>query len=364
MRAFKKLSSLFVLLSLTLISERGLTQTEQEVGNELVILTESEARLLELNSAGDLRILTVTLEANRSYVISAVAQSESGDPEIFLRDVNGNLIDYDDDTSGLDSQIVFSPLETGVYKLFVRHSGAASGPIETGLLRSPLRSIVSLALGDHVSGVLGFQGGLAVYQIHLEAGETYSATSVGQDRLDTMIEILSPNGSTIAQNDDQPLGPSLDPLVFFVADTTGLHRVEVSGYEASLGDFEVAVNNVNESVLTLNQPLNSSISEDALRPLTINLIEGQTYTIELKGSSSMPSGVMMIADPMVELLHIEDFNAYLEFDDSSNGSLDPFETFTAPRSGTYSVVVSDIQDLGDNYSLTISEGETGRTTNL
>jgi hypothetical protein len=85
------------------------------------------------------------------------------------------------------------------------------------------------------------QGGFARdYTVKLNKGENL-AVDLASDSFDSIITLLSPNGSTIAENDDGPDGSS-NSLLFTRISETGSYIVRVRSFgETGVGAFKLKV---------------------------------------------------------------------------------------------------------------------------
>ncbi|NET73299.1 MAG: peptidase [Sphaerospermopsis sp. SIO1G2] len=85
------------------------------------------------------------------------------------------------------------------------------------------------------------QGGFARdYSIRLEKGDNL-AIDLSSDNFDTIITLLAPNGSTVAENDDGPDGTS-NSLLFTRITKTGNYIVRVRSFgETGIGNFKLKV---------------------------------------------------------------------------------------------------------------------------
>ncbi|BAZ41947.1 peptidase domain-containing protein [Calothrix sp. NIES-4101] len=85
------------------------------------------------------------------------------------------------------------------------------------------------------------QGGFARdYMVKLNKGENL-AIDLSSDSFDSIITLLAPNGSTIAENDDGPDGSS-NSLLFTRINETGSYVVRVRSFgETGVGAFKLKV---------------------------------------------------------------------------------------------------------------------------
>jgi hypothetical protein len=90
------------------------------------------------------------------------------------------------------------------------------------------------AAGTVVNGVLDRSGQVDTFSVALQAGQTLVA-SVDANRalgspMDAVLQVLSPRGFVVAQNDDDH---GMDPLLVYTADAAGTHYVRVFAFPAT-----------------------------------------------------------------------------------------------------------------------------------
>lgn len=85
------------------------------------------------------------------------------------------------------------------------------------------------------------QGGFARdYTVKLDKGDNL-AVDVSSDNFDSIITLLSPNGATLAENDDGPDGSS-NSLLFTRIVETGTYIIRVRSFgETGVGNFKLKV---------------------------------------------------------------------------------------------------------------------------
>ena len=85
------------------------------------------------------------------------------------------------------------------------------------------------------------QGGFARdYSVRLEKGDNL-AIDLSSENFDTMITLLTPNGSTVLENDDGPDGTS-NSLLFTRITEAGIYFVRVHSFgETGVGKFKLKV---------------------------------------------------------------------------------------------------------------------------
>jgi uncharacterized membrane protein len=114
---------------------------------------------------------------------------------------------------------------------------------QTGKMYNPLPLPLSYEVNDSLTDkdIPTGQGGFARdYMVKLNKGENL-AIDLSSDSFDSIITLLGPNGSTVAENDDGPDGSS-NSLLFTRLNETGNYVVRVRSFgETGVGAFKLKV---------------------------------------------------------------------------------------------------------------------------
>ncbi|MEA5619684.1 PPC domain-containing protein [Cronbergia sp. UHCC 0137] len=119
--------------------------------------------------------------------------------------------------------------------------------IKTTLAQNKLYSPIPLTSSTEITDTLSAndiptgQGGFARdYVVKLNKGDNL-AIDLSSDNFDTMITLLAPDGSTVAENDDGPDGSS-NSLLFTRITETGTYIIRVRSFgETGIGTFKLKV---------------------------------------------------------------------------------------------------------------------------
>ncbi|MBD2663844.1 peptidase domain protein [Richelia sinica FACHB-800] len=119
--------------------------------------------------------------------------------------------------------------------------------MSTALAQNKLYSPIPLANSTEISDTLSDkdiptgQGGFARdYIVKLSKGDNL-AVDLSSDNFDSMITLLAPDGSTLAENDDGPDGTS-NSLLFTRITETGTYIIRVRSFgETGVGNFKLKV---------------------------------------------------------------------------------------------------------------------------
>jgi len=144
---------------------------------------------------------------------------------------------------------------------------------------SPQKPQTLSAPATVVNGRLQKRGDVDAFSVGLTQGQTLVAAMEAHRTLgspvDAVLQIVSPQGAVLAQNDDER---ELDPLVAFVAPATGNYLVRVFGFPAA-PDTSITLSGAESYVYRLT--ITSDGYLDAAFPLAV--AKGAPTTVELSG---------------------------------------------------------------------------------
>jgi hypothetical protein len=202
----------------------------------------------------------VELEAGTVIVIDAQQTDGNLDTTLQLIDPNGDIVAENDDRGDgtLNSRIVYSVEDSGTYEIIVsRYDNSTDGDYELIVTLDP-NATPDFSFVDVEGDILGqFEGELnedtelIEYEIDLTAGQSIYATSEATSGdLDTVLRLLSPEGETLAVNDDRGDG-TLNSVVGYTVESSGTYILEISRYDGSdsAGEFVLMVQLVDASVV-------------------------------------------------------------------------------------------------------------------
>ncbi len=208
----------------------------------------------------------------------------------------------------------------------------------------------------------------ALYQVSLAAGATITILAQSDD-FDPVLYFMTPTADMLAENDDASTGT--DAGIEYTVSTAGEYIIGVRSTAAgATGTYILTVDgpdgaaNIvtnNEPALTtgtaivVGQPVYGELSASDpasnsryVDTWTVRLTQGQTYTVTARSTTfdtflGMVDGSEMVAS-----------------DDDSGGGSDSRLTFTAPRTGSYSVMITSIEANGlGRYSIDVTQGSGG-----
>jgi hypothetical protein len=228
------------------------------------MVSAEEAELLReegsIDDGNESESWNVELEAGTVIVIDAQQTDGNLDTTLQLIDPNGDIVAENDDRGDgtLNSRIVYSVEDSGTYEIIVsRYDNSTDGDYELIVTLDP-NATPDFSFVDVEGDILGqFEGELnedtelIEYEIDLTAGQSIYATSEATTGdLDTVLRLLSPEGETLAVNDDRGDG-TLNSAVGYTVESSGTYILEISRYDGSdsTGEFVLVVQLVDASVV-------------------------------------------------------------------------------------------------------------------
>ena len=139
-----------------------------------------------LNQTGDRDWYAVTLEAGQIYEFTTASTGGGGDADttLTLRDASGNVLAWNDDSSGTYSRIRFEVEADGVYYIDVGGwADSSSGTYElTGVVAPPLQEYTNDQIADQLlSGYWGGQGTERRFNVSEGGSITVNITALTAD---------------------------------------------------------------------------------------------------------------------------------------------------------------------------------------
>ncbi len=217
-----------------------------------------------VNTEGDTDIVTVTLEAGETYMISLRGTGPDAllDPFLQVSDPNGAAVGTDDDGGTyINSLMTITATVAGIYEIT---AGAlpATGGIGTytvdvrqmgdDSVPDDLDSNVTLTLNANTFGFIEEFGEFDVYKIDMVAGRLYSFEVAGgadyntsylavpPNELDTKLTLFDADGNEVAFNDDInfssiPGEGDISSALGFTPSADGTYYLRVEAYESNAG---------------------------------------------------------------------------------------------------------------------------------
>jgi len=314
-----------------------------------------------VNFNGDRDWFRINLTAGRSYTFSAIGNTLL-DPDLYLRDANGNQLSFADDAGGsANPTINFTAQSTGTYYLDVGSSnnvGSGSYTIQARDLfvnddfAANNNTTGSIAVGGSRTGVVNFGGDRDWFRIALTAGVTYRFNLNGNTLSDPTLALRDASGSQIAFNDDFN---GRNSQITFAATTTGTYYLDAGSYDNGIGSYtlqaattaiisdDYTADSTTIGSLAIGREAAGTINFDGDRDwFRISLTAGRTYRFNLNGNT--------LSDPTLDLRDSSGRNI-LASNNNFAPSLNSQITYTAATTNTYYLDVGAVGSLTGTYSL-------------
>ncbi len=182
----------------------------------------------------------------------------------------------------------------------------------------------------------------AVIEISLETGELVTLSTASADRLDTVLELLGPDGRPVAENDDRAPG-DLTSQIIHVAETSGDYSAVVTGYGGATGAFELTIADGLDFGLTSEAEIrvDERVTLDASRREATYLVELSAEDILVVTTFALSEGL----DTTLALLG-SGGEVVAQNDDRGDGSLNSQLVFQAEGGGEFQVVLGTYASEG------------------
>ncbi len=203
-----------------------------------------------LETINDRDWFAITLTAGGSYTFRQESISLA-DPLLRLRDGNGILISSNDDGGGgLNSQITYTAVTTGVYYLEANtaDAGSAAGtgtyrvtaavngsppppPVDDYGSQVGAGNLGSVAVGSSSTGLINFGGDHDWFAVTLSIGSNYRIRQEVGTLADPRFTLRNSIGSTLVGDDDS--GGGQNAQVDFVATTSGTYYIDANSADGN-----------------------------------------------------------------------------------------------------------------------------------
>jgi serralysin len=229
-----------------------------------------------IDAAGDHDWYAVTLEAGKFYTIQTSSNGSGTDAFLYLRDATGALIASNDDSGdGLNALISYTPTTTatyfidagtynnltaGSYHLFVARSNLVGGVDSVG---DSTANAATLAIEGSVTGQVNWFYDHDFYAVNLVAGQTYLFRTAGTSATtatDTVLALRDAAGTLLQINND--VGEAGFSAIRFTATSSGTYYLDVSGFDSSIGTFNLTAFNVPTPPLYTNDQIATQLTHD------------------------------------------------------------------------------------------------------
>ena len=343
-----------------------------------LILACATASAMAQTAAEDVRPGTVSeaqpsadfqIDLTGGQLVTLTTRSDTNfDTVLRVTGTNGRTLAENDDYSGggLQSQIIFQPPQPGIYTASVTGYGGAFGTFELvvsegvdfGLSDAAEIRVQDVVTLDNANPTRSVSADFAAGDIIV--ANTY-AVSPG---LDTTLELRSPSGSIIAQNDDSRAGGTLNSQIILQIGTAGRYDIVVGSYSGTeTGDVLVSVAIDPNAEIPYDFTAiegteiarHSGVIDDdqPSREYPVALEAGQTLLVLADALSGDLDPVLRILGPDGEPVSLND--------DRGDGSLNSAIALTVDETAEYTVVMERYRggNSAGEYSLVMSLVDAG-----
>ena len=357
----------------------------------------------------------VELEAGTRYQFDLEgAPSGRGtlpDPVLEIRSA-ADAIDADDDGGvGLNSRVIYTPTLSGTYYLSARKAGTTTGNYTLSVIvlgangaseadtDFPETTSTSgrVDVGASVTGTIGADTDADWFRVDLEAGKTYQFDLEGADtgrgtQPDPYVVLVNPSATIELEFDDHG-GVGKNARLIYAVDETGTYYVDAGPGNDEQGTYTLSVRDVTPpedlpadiTTTGVVEVDGSAVRGDIYKPVhvkrtgdddvdgydfdtdwfAVELEEGQTYRIDMKGQILSSPGLGTPGEPVDPklTLSLPQINAIYDADGGylfntwSSDESDSHHlfrvTFHAHDSGTHYIAASGESHEWGGYELTV-----------
>lgn len=207
------------------------------------------------------------------------------DAVLEINDATGTQVGYDDDSGvGNMPMVLFIAPSTGTFTVRLR---AFSDPQEGSYILRVHSAVANLRMGE--ASVMEFDGTSSViYGFNAAAGDVVNIVAVSDDRVDTTLRLIRPDGSEVIYNDDfSGIDPEIrrQPL-----DVDGRYYLIHAPYSSSSAGTVTLYIEQTEVVTLSAEPAYFEI-EAGRDIFNLNVEAGQLYLVTLTARSEMSGTV-------------------------------------------------------------------------
>ncbi len=302
-----------------------------------------------------------SFEGTQGDLIAITLVSDEFDPFLELLDANDDVLTTDDDSgNGINARITrFALPQTGTYTIVVRsfredESGAYTLTLDlrdnfvTGTL--DYDDVQEGELRDGVGEFWAFEG----------AEGDFVTISLSSDEFDTYVELLSPNGAQLANNDDITDENRNSRLDRVQLPTEGTYIIVVRGYlDTARGNYTVTITSESTILGSSDDPIIvGAIGYGEAVDGNLTTAGGDAWTFDGTGGDVVT--ISLTSQVFDTVVILKDPNGVAITSDDDSGTLlnSLIENFELRTSGTYTIVVQGVQasDRG-TYSVNLDIGD-------
>lgn len=282
----------------------------------------------------------VQLEAGQIVTLSTSSRTNL-DTVLTLNGPNGQRVAQNDDRSpsDLSSRVVYAAPVSGRYTAVVTGFNGAAGDFNLDLTYG-FDAGLSAAARSLRQETRTFDASHTEFRfpVDLRGNDIFVATTFAlTDNLDTVLKLIGPDGSVVAQNDDRGDGTLNSQLVFQAADAGHYELVATSFDDHGAGAFALS--------LALDPNAHAPFNFASIRGTQIAHYQGeisdahpsQEYFVNLAAGQTLLAVSDATSGNLDTVLRLSGADGYpvAMNDDRGDGSLNSGFAFTAPQAGRY-----------------------------
>jgi len=233
--------------------------------DSVTLTSGSSVRGMATSAEGDEWTLEIGSEGVIGIAMTAVRDM---DTYLELYDARGNLITSDDDGGeGFNSYLFAIIPEPGTYYVVARGFSGDTG--EYILTVEDMSSAMqgTLSLGETVNGELDAAAPVGIWNFEGQQGDLITIAMDGFSVLDTTLELLGPDGTTIRFDDDG--GAGYNSLLMARLETAGTYTILARGFGGDLGAYTLSLSSLADiqGTLSYNTPETGELTDDQIGEL-------------------------------------------------------------------------------------------------
>ena len=201
-----------------------------------------------IDYAYDLDVFAFEFEEGRVYQID-VQLGTLSDSRAALVDADGELLWFNDDYGETYASRIYWKAETsGRHYVEVASWGESTGSYSVSATLFDLdladdhadwiQDATRATVGEDIPGAVDSPGDLDIFAFELEAGQTYRIEVALDGLSDSVARLYDSEGQLLEENDDYD---ETESRIYWQAETSGRHFVEVFGYADSVGSYTLSV---------------------------------------------------------------------------------------------------------------------------
>ncbi len=327
----------------------------------------------EIELDGDVDWFRFSVLADKSYGLNVLLNGSLNDSVLELYDDSGEtLLDSDDDGgAGLASSLIYRPGRDGFAFAQVAGYGSNVGTYQLEVNQfdasaddhgATSETATPIALGAGTAGSIELPFDQDWFVFDATEAQTYQVTTRLGSLGDSVIRLIGNDGSTELDFDDDS-GDGLASRIVWRASKSGTYFVEVSGFDSSVGTYELTIEAIDASV--------DDHGNGRFDATPINFPSATAGDLESIGDTDWFEFIATVGvtyEFSTELIGLNDSTLRLlnrggielEFNDDNGFGFDSQITWTAPSSGNYYIEVAGFleDDLGTYLLTATSDGDT------